>query len=135
MRWLLISTFLASFFLTACKKTDTSPQSQVLTDIRDIAVFESKISSGVALAFFHASWCTKCKAVRPEIEKATTDDRVKSVFFAEVNYEINEEIVTRYAISGFPTMVIFKNGLEVDRLNGSSFNTEEIVQRLLPHIQ
>jgi thiol-disulfide isomerase/thioredoxin len=135
MRWIVTWTLISFLFLTACNKTDTAPQSQVLTDIRDISVFDSKISNGVALAFFHASWCTKCKALRPEIEKASTDDRVKSVFFAEVNYEINEEIVKRYAISGFPTMVIFKNGMEVDRLNGSGFKTEEIVQRLLPHIQ
>jgi thioredoxin 1 len=135
MRLLTILFALAIIATTACKKTDSNPQSKVIQDIRSLGLYQEKIANGVSFMFFHASWCTRCKAVRPAIEAASQDSRMQPVFFAEVNYEINPEIVNQYQVDGFPTMIIYKNGVEVDRLTGTNHTTESLVQRVLPHVQ
>jgi thioredoxin 1 len=135
MRLLSLLFIFGVVAISACKKTDSNPQSKVIQDIRSLGLYQEKIANGVSFMFFHASWCTRCKAVRPAIESASQDSRVEAVFFAEINYEINPEIVNQYQVDGFPTMLIYKNGVEVDRLTGTNHTAESLVQRILPHIQ
>lgn len=120
------STILFILFITisSCKKTETSTPE--LEDITSKTTFDSKIETGVSLIFFHASWCSNCKEQRPAVQEAAKLEGLSTVFFGQVEFEDNTDIVSANNVSGFPTLVIFKDAVEVKRLTGKGHSLETI---------
>ena len=87
--------------------------------------FEKEISNGVVLVDFFATWCGPCKMLTPIIEQATTEigDKAK-IFKADVD-EV-EAIARKLGIMSVPTMILFKNGQEVNKLVGLRTKTQII---------
>ena len=90
--------------------------------------FENIISNNdITLIDFYADWCGPCKALSPII-----DDIAKSethITVGKVNVEEERELATKYGVRSIPTMVIFKNGKEVNRLVGF-LPKEEILAKI-----
>ena len=63
---------------------------------------------------FWASWCIPCSILNPEFKKAKRE-MGKKVTFLEYNVDLGGEPLRKYNISVVPTMIIFKNGKEIDR--------------------
>jgi thioredoxin 1 len=66
---------------------------------------------------FWAPWCGPCRMVSPIVEELSKEygDRVR---FAKMNTDDNEVTATQFGIFNIPTLVIFQNGREVNRLVG-----------------
>lgn len=69
---------------------------------------------GLKVYFFHASWCTPCNLMKPNISRLWFEG--VSVF----PYDIDKypELKERYAISKIPTIIFAYNGKEVARMVG-----------------
>ncbi|MEI7828623.1 MAG: thioredoxin [Prolixibacteraceae bacterium] len=79
--------------------------------------FNQQIKKGVMLVDFWASWCAPCKMMAPvlnEVSDALTDH--KSI--GKVNVEIARVISSKYNIRSIPTMILFKDGKEINRFVG-----------------
>ena len=74
---------------------------------------------------FWASWCGPCRMMAPNFAEASRN-LVPKVQFVKVNTEENPQISARYGIRSIPTMIVFKNGVEVDRVSGA-LPTQQIV--------
>jgi len=67
---------------------------------------------------FWAPWCGPCRSFAPTFEAASKSAEGKMVFL-KINTEQFPQISSRFNIRGIPTLMIFKNGLEVARESGA----------------
>ena len=74
-------------------------------------------NQGVVVVDFFATWCGPCKMLAPIFESLSKEMNDK-VDFAKVDIDRSLEIAQEYKISSVPTMIIFKNGKEVQRMVG-----------------
>ena len=82
------------------------------------ANFEEIINdSRPVLIDFWAAWCGPCLAIAPVIESLAKEAAERFVV-GKLDVDNNPEATMKYGIRSIPTLVIFKNGSEVDRLLG-----------------
>lgn len=67
---------------------------------------------------FWAPWCGPCRTMAPAFAQAAAELRSRARF-AKVNTEQEQTLAGQYAIRSIPTLVLFKNGREADRLSGA----------------
>ena len=90
--------------------------------------FENIISNNdITLIDFYADWCGPCKALAPIIDDIAKNEAHITV--GKVNVEEERDLATKYGVRSIPTMVIFKNGKEVNRLVGF-LPKEEILAKI-----
>lgn len=87
--------------------------------------FEDLIKDGVVAVDFFATWCMPCKMLSPVIEELAVDyaDKAKIV---KLDIDEAEKTAIKYDVNTVPTVIIFKDGKEVERSVGfkqkSAFN-------------
>jgi thioredoxin 1 len=88
----------------------------VVTD----ADFEQQVlhASTPVVVDFWAPWCAPCRVVGPILDKLAGEYEGKLVV-AKVNTDEQVNWATKFGIQGIPTVIMFKEGKEVDRMVGS----------------
>lgn len=81
------------------------------------ADFESEIQKGVTLVDFHANWCGPCRMLAPVLEQVAKDVKGKAVV-AKIDIDSEQKTASHFQITSVPTMILFKNGKEINRLIG-----------------
>lgn len=66
---------------------------------------------------FWAPWCGPCRMVSPIVEELSREYG-SAVRFTKMNTDDNENTMIQYGITSIPTLIIFKDGREVNRLVG-----------------
>lgn len=79
--------------------------------------FEKEIESGVVLVDFHANWCGPCRMLAPVLEQVAKDIKGKAAI-GKVDIDSEQKTASHFQITSVPTMILFKNGKEVNRLVG-----------------
>lgn len=81
--------------------------------------FEEMVTKGkgVALVDFWAQWCGPCRQQVPIVDKLA-DEVSKRAFVGKVNVEEETILSKMFDIVSIPTLIVFKNGKDVDRMSG-----------------
>ena len=94
--------------------------------------FETEVlnSNIPVLVDFYSDSCVPCKRLSPvlaEIEEQYAD----SLKVVKININFDAELVEKYEIQAAPTLILFKNGEEIDRLRGAVKKSEitELIEK------
>lgn len=84
--------------------------------IRDINEkdFAEIVASGTVLVDFWAPWCSYCKVIGAVLEQCAVSAPAEAVI-AKVNVDDNTEVSAQYGITTLPTLILFKDGVEISR--------------------
>jgi len=85
--------------------------------VTDLNFNEVTKKHSVALIDFWAPWCGPCRALAPTIEELNKEYAGK-VFIGKLNVDENPSTAECFQVFSIPTMLIMKNGEEVDRIVG-----------------
>jgi len=105
---------------TRCPKCQTAlPRPNEPIDVQSTGDFDAAVqhSSVPIVVDFWAAWCGPCRMVAPEIRKAA-DHLAGRALVLKVDTDANPELSSRFGIRSIPTIGVFSNGREVNRVSG-----------------
>jgi len=90
--------------------------SDMTTEITD-AQFDATIKTGVTLVDFWAPWCGPCLMQGPIVDKVAKAYEGKAKIY-KMNVDDNPDTAGKFGIMSIPTLIIFKNGKNVQQFVG-----------------
>ena len=92
--------------------------------------FEADVlnSDRPVLVDFWAPWCAPCRMLAPTVE-AVADKYAATAGVVKLNVDDNPSVSQRYGIKGIPTLILFKDGREAERVVGAT--SESAISRML----
>ncbi|MEO6862452.1 MAG: thioredoxin [Microcoleus sp.] len=96
--------------------------------------FEELLSSSElpVLVDFYATWCGPCQMMVPILEQVSDQTKDK-LMVVKIDTDKYEQLASQHHIYALPTLVLFKNGVEVDRIEGV-LQPAQLIDRLQPHL-
>jgi thioredoxin 1 len=92
--------------------------------------FENDVlkSDRPVLVDFWAAWCAPCRMLAPTVE-AVAEKYASNARVVKLNVDDNPSVSQRFGIKGIPTLILFKNGKEEERVVGAT--SEQAISRML----
>ena len=80
--------------------------------------FEEEVikSEKPVLIDFYADWCGPCKMLSPIIDEIAEEN--SDIKVVKVNVDDSQDLAMKYQVMSIPTLVVIKNGEEVNRSVG-----------------
>jgi thioredoxin 1 len=85
--------------------TDTNFEAEVLKSDKPVMVD------------FYADWCGPCRIAAPIIEELSESNADK-MYVGKLDVDANQQIAAEFGVMSIPTVIMFKDGKEVDRKIG-----------------
>jgi thioredoxin 1 len=79
--------------------------------------FKAVTSKGLVLVDFWAAWCGPCKLMGPVMNEVA-EEAGDQATVAKLNVDHNQDLAQRYKVRSIPTLILFKDGKEINRYVG-----------------
>jgi thioredoxin 1 len=79
--------------------------------------FEHQTKNKIVLVDFWASWCAPCRMMAPVLNDIASE-LSGNAHIGKVNVEQFQSLAQKYKVRGIPTLILFKNGTEINRFVG-----------------
>lgn len=90
--------------------------------------FKDQTGSGVVLVDFFATWCGPCKMMAPVIDELAGEYEGKAKI-GKLDVDENNQTASQFGVQSIPTLILFKDGAEVDRMIG--FQSKDALKEAL----
>mmetsp|Transcript_2778 Transcript_2778/g.6193 ORF Transcript_2778/g.6193 Transcript_2778/m.6193 type:complete len:114 (-) Transcript_2778:5415-5756(-) len=100
-----------------------------ITDANFIATIQS---NRPVLIDFWAAWCGPCQMLAPTVDELAKETSGKFVV-GKLDVDQNPEMSKKYGIRSIPTLIIFKQGKELERLMGGQHTQASLKAKLVAH--
>ena len=126
----IIIAFLGTMYILARVKMKNIP---VVADSDKILTltdknFQHQTKNKLVLVDFWASWCAPCRMMAPVLNDVATELNGNS-HVGKVNIEQYQSLAQKFQVRNIPTMILFKNGREINRFVGVK-NKEFLLQQI-----
>jgi thioredoxin 1 len=89
-------------------------------------------ASKPVLVDFWAEWCQPCKMIAPILE-TLAEEYSDNLKIAKFDIDNNVNVQMQYGVYSLPTLILFKEGKEVDRFIGF-MPKERLTNKIKPHL-
>ena len=90
--------------------------------------FQHQTKNRLILVDFWASWCAPCRMMAPVLNDVA-DELNGNSHVGKVNIEQYQSLAQKFQVRNIPTLILLKNGREVDRFVGIK-NKEFLLQQI-----
>lgn len=89
-------------------------------------------SEGLVMVDIWATWCGPCRVISPIVDELSSiyKDKVK---VGKLDADANRDYVTELGIRSIPTIILYKDGVEVERSIGST-TKQKLSEMLEKHL-
>ena len=106
--------------------------SEFVKDVSDSSFEQEVLGSGKpVLVDFWAEWCAPCRMLAPTVA-AVAEHYGDKATVVKLNVDDNPSTAQRYGIKGIPTLILFRQGKEVERVVGAT-SKESIMKMIEKH--
>lgn len=89
--------------------------------------FQEVTSKGPVILKFGAHWCGPCRQLKPIFNSLSESS--EGVSFGDVSVDDSRRLSSELGVRSIPTMILFKEGIEVERrVGGSSEYLDELIE-------
>lgn len=78
--------------------------------------FQHQLKDKTILVDFWAPWCAPCRMMAPVLNELS--EEIEGAHVGKINIDEFQSVAAKYKVRNIPTMIIFKNGKEADRIVG-----------------
>lgn len=90
--------------------------------------FQYQTKNRLLLVDFWAEWCAPCRMMAPVLNDVSSELPVNS-YVGKVNIEQYQSLAQKFQVRNIPTLILFKNGKEINRFVGVK-NKEFLLQQI-----
>ncbi len=108
-----------TYFYLAMKKMKNTPMAPDSDKIKVLTEqnFNQQTKKGVMLVDYWAAWCAPCKMMVPVLNELS-ELLPANQSVGKVDVEKFQSLASKFNIRGIPTMILFKDGKEINRFVG-----------------
>lgn len=78
--------------------------------------FRTLMPQALTLADFYSPTCGPCKML--SFVLGDVDKSCEGIQILKVNFDTNPDLLAEYQVTGYPTLILFRDGKEVERKSG-----------------
>jgi thioredoxin 1 len=90
--------------------------------------FQNQTKNKLVLVDFWASWCAPCRMMAPVLNDVA-NELTDNLHVGKVNIELYQSLAQKFQVRNIPTLILLKNGTEVNRFVGIK-NKEFLLQQI-----